>query len=158
MEIRRFTDADATQVSEMIARSLRVSCVKDYGEGPIESLIQRMQPKDMRYRAAHTHFFVAEENGRIVGCGAIGPYRDSKTESCLFNVFVDPAFQRRGVGMAIVEALEADALAKGSERIEVHASITGKPFYHALGYTASLKHQQPDGEGLYLLEKIRTPE
>ncbi len=58
----------------------------------------------------------------------------------------------------IAEALEADALAKSSERIEVHASITGKPFYHALGYTASLKHQQPDREGLYLLEKIRTPE
>ena len=47
---------------------------------------------------------------------------------------------------------------KSSERIEVHTSITGKPFYHALGYTASLKHQQPDREGLYLLEKIRTPE
>ena len=52
MEIRRFTDA--APVSEMIARSLRISCVKDYGECPIESLIQRMQPKDMRYRAAHT--------------------------------------------------------------------------------------------------------
>lgn len=52
MEIRRFMDA--APVSEMIARSLRISCVKDYGEGPIESLIQRMQPKDMRYRAAHT--------------------------------------------------------------------------------------------------------
>ena len=105
-----------------------------------------------------THFYVALENGAIVGCSAIGPYWDSKTESRLFHIFVDPAFQRQGVGRAIAEALEADALVKSSERIEVHASITGKPLYHALGYTASLKHQQPDREGLYLLEKIRTPE
>ncbi len=153
MTIRRFTEADAVWVSELIARSLRGSCVRDYGETAIEALIQRMQPKDLLYRAAYTHFYVAEENGRIVGCGAIGPFWESKTESCLFNVFVDPAFQRRGIGRALIETLERDEYGARASRIHVHASVTGLPFYRSLGYHHENGQIEPDGEGLYNLLK-----
>ena len=67
MTVRRFTGADAAATSAMIARSLRDSCVRDYGETAIEALIGRLQPDDLLKRAAHTHFYVAEDGGAIVG-------------------------------------------------------------------------------------------
>ncbi len=152
MTVRRFTGADAAATSAMIARSLRGSCVRDYGEAAIEALIAGMQPDDLLERAAHTHFYVAEDGGAIVGCGSVGPCSDSATEACLFNIFVDPAWQRRGVGRATVEALEKDEYAAQAVCIHVHASVTGLPFYAALGYTFEAG-DRPDRKGLYLLQK-----
>ena len=152
MTVRRFTGADAAPTSAMIARSLRDSCVRDYGETAIEALIGRLQPDDLLERAAHTHFYVAEDGGAIVGCGSVGPYWDSTTEACLFNIFVDPAMQRRGVGRAIVGTLEKDEYAAHALCIHVHASVTGLPFYAALGYSFE-GSDRPDREGLYLLKK-----
>jgi len=97
---------------------------------------------------------VAELDGRTVGCGAIGPYWGSETESCLFTVFVHPDFQGRGAGRRIMETLERDEYFLRARRVEVPASITGLPFYLKLGYRFKDGKQELDKEGLYRLEKF----
>ena len=72
--IRRLKPEDAQTLSEMIAITLRTTNVKDYSETYIEKIVQRMEPDCLLESAAGRHFYVAEEDGRIVGCGAIGPY------------------------------------------------------------------------------------
>ena len=155
MTIRRFEPADAQAVSEVIVTTLRVSNTKDYPPDMMEELILHMQPGDILKRASWTHFYVAEEEGRIIGCGAIGPYWGKEDESSLFTIFVLPAYQGRGIGRRIVETLERDEYGLRAKRIEIPASITGLPFYRKLGYAFKNGCDQLDEEKLYRLEKFR---
>ena len=135
MNIRRFASGDAQAVSDVIITTLRISNTRDYPPDMMEELILHMQPEDILQRASWTHFYVAEDKGRIVGCGAIGPYWGKEDESSLFTIFVLPEYQGQGVGRRIVETLEQDEYALRAKRIEIPASITGLPFYQKMGYT-----------------------
>ena len=155
MTIRRFEPGDAQAVSQLIITTLRISNTKDYPEDMMEELILHMQPEDILQRASWTHFYVAQDAGCIVGCGAIGPYWDREDESSLFTIFVLPEYQGKGVGRKIVETLEEDEYALRAKRIEIPASITGLPFYQKMGYTFKNGNSQLDDERLYRLEKYR---
>ncbi|MBR6934128.1 MAG: GNAT family N-acetyltransferase [Clostridia bacterium] len=151
--IRRFRESDAGSVSELIRRTLKISNSSDYSPECIDELIARHTPDYIRKRADHTHFYVAENSGAVAGCGAIGPYWDSETESCLFTIFVDPECQGRGIGKMIIDALEKDEYFLRAKRVEVPASITALGFYRKLGYDYKDGVTEPDAEGLYRLEK-----
>ena len=153
MTIRRFVEADAQAVSALIIHTMRASNAKDYPADMLEELIQHQRPEDVLARAGWTHFYVAEEGGAIVGCGAIGPWRGSEAESGLFSIFVLPEWQGRGVGRRVVEALERDEFALRARRIEIPASITGLGFYRKLGYDYKDGRAELDEERLYRLEK-----
>ena len=155
MRIRRFEAADAPVVSELIQTTMRVSNAKDYPPELLAGVIARPRPEDVLERAGWTHFYVAVEGGRIVGCGAIGPYWGSETESSLFSIFVLPECQGRGVGRAVIEALERDDFFLRARRVEIPASITAVEFYKKMGYAPKPGVEQPDEEGLYRLEKRR---
>jgi len=49
-------------------------------------------------------------------------------------MYVEPAFARRGVGRAILEAAEAAARAEGFSRLELAATLSGEPLYRAYGF------------------------
>ena len=155
MNIRRFTEQDAKAVSELIIRTIRISNVRDYPAELMEELVRTETPEHVLQRASWTHFYVAEEEGKIIGCGAIGPYWGKEDESSLFTIFVDPDCQGKGVGRAIVETLEQDEFALRARRIEIPASITGLPFYQKMGYSFKDGKNEIDEEHLYRLEKYR---
>ncbi len=155
MNIRRFASGDAQAVSDVIITTLRISNTRDYPPDMMEELILHMQPEDILKRASWTHFYVAEDAGRIIGCGAIGPYWGKEDESSLFTIFVLPEYQGQGVGRKIVENLEGDEYALRAKRIEIPASITGLPFYRKLGYDFKNGNDQVDDEMMYRLEKFQ---
>lgn len=155
MEIRQFKADDAAEVSALVIRTLREVNSKDYPQEYIENTVRHMQPEDIIQRAGWTHFYVFCQDEQIVGCGAIGPYWDSKTESCLFTIFVRPDYRGKGIGRIIMETLEADPLFLKAERVEIPASITGTPFYLKIGYTFKGGVTEPDEDGLLHLEKYR---
>ena len=155
MIIRSFCEADAEKVSALIIHTLQASNSKDYSAETISALEKKMQPSGVLERASWTHFYVAEEGGDIIGCGAIGPYWGSETESSLFNIFVLPEYQGKGVGRKIIETLEQDGFFLRAERVEVPASITGVGFYRKLGYEYKNGIDRPEEERLYRLEKNR---
>jgi GNAT superfamily N-acetyltransferase len=70
-------------------------------------------------------FFVAVDDGRVVGTVALDGHR-------LKAMAVDG--QRRGVGRRLVGSLEDEARARGISRIELHARVTARGFYAKLGY------------------------
>ena len=155
MIIRRFCEADSEQVSAMIIQTLKTSNSKDYSAETISALEKKMQPSGALERASWTHFYVAEEGGDIIGCGAIGTYWGSETESSLFNIFVLPEYQGKGVGRKIIETLERDEYFLRAKRVEVPASITAVDFYRKLGYEYKNGIDRPDEERIYRLEKFR---
>ena len=158
MIIRQFQTQDAQAVSDLIRTTIRISNQKDYPEEHIKALVAEQSPEHVLERAGWTHFYVAEEEERIIGCGAIGPYWGREDESSLFMIFVHPEKQGKGVGRALVKTLEQDEYALRARRIEIPASITGLPFYQKMGYTFKNGVDAPDEELLYRLEKYRIPE
>ena len=156
MNIRRFEEQDAKAVSELIRKTIRISNTKDYPVELMEQLIEAESPEHVLERASWTHFYVAEEQDNIIGCGAIGPYWGKEDESSLFSIFVHPDYQGKGIGRMIVGALEQDEFALRARRIEIPASITGLPFYRKMGYSFKDGKAEIDEEQLYRLEKFRT--
>ena len=154
-DIRRFQYDDAEAVSALIATTLRTSNSKDYSEEHIENDVKAFSPSGVIERAGWTHFYVVCDGDAIVGCGAIGPYWGKEDESSLFNIFVLPEYQGRGIGRMIIETLEKDEFFLRAKRIEIPASITACEFYIKMGYTYKNGFDIPDAEQLLRLEKFR---
>ena len=155
MEIRRFREDDAEAVSALVIKTLRISNVKDYTTELMEEVVKNMQPANILERAGWTHFYVVEDEGGIIGCGAIGPYWGKTDESSLFTIFVLPEYQGRGVGRRIIETLEQDEFFLRAKRIEIPSSITAVDFYRRMGYDYKNGIAEVDDEHLYRLEKFR---
>ena len=153
--IRKFRTCDAEEVSALVIHTLRTSNIKDYSAEYIENDVKMFTPEGVMQRASWTHFYVAVLGNKIIGCGAIGPYWGKEDESSLFNIFVLPEYQGKGVGKRIVEALEKDEFFFRAKRIEIPASITACEFYKKFGYTYKNGIDVPDDEQLLRLEKFR---
>lgn len=158
MHIRLFRDADAEPVAALIARTLREVNSRNYSPEFIEADVAALNAQEMRQRATWMHFYVVEEDGQIIGCGAIGPYWGKQDESSLFNIFVLPEYQGKGVGRAIIQTLEQDEFFLRARRVEIPASITATPFYRKMGYDYKNGVDVPDEEQLLRLEKHRAGE
>jgi N-acetylglutamate synthase-like GNAT family acetyltransferase len=155
MNIRRFKESDAEEVSALVIKTVRISNAKDYTAELMEEVVNSMQPQNILERASWTHFYVVEDNGQIIGCGAIGPYWGKEDESSLFTIFVLPEYQGKGVGRLIIETLEKDEYFLRARRIEIPASITACQFYRKFGYDYKNGIAEIDDEHVYRLEKFR---
>lgn len=72
--------------------------------------------------------FIAEIDEQVVG------FIDCTKAGYLDRLFVDADFQGQGIATALVKKVEAIARQNHLEKIELHASITAKPFFEHLGY------------------------
>ena len=153
--VRIFVNSDADEVSALIIRTLRTTNIKDYSEEFIENDVKNFTPEGVLQRASWTHFYVICDGDTIVGCGAIGPYWGKEDESSLFNIFVLPEYQGKGVGRKIIETLEQDEFFLRAKRVEIPASITACDFYRKLGYTYKNGVDVVDEEQIFRLEKFR---
>ena len=96
-------------------------------------------------------YFVVEIEGEVAGCGGWSrratlyggdhtPGRepallDPATEAARVRaMYTNPAFTRRGVGRAVLDAAEAAARAEGFLAVELAATMGGLPLYRACGY------------------------
>ena len=155
MLIRRYEQADAKAVSDLIRTTVAISNSKDYPPEVVDELIEMETPERVSERASWTHFYVAEDEGAVVGCGAIGPFWGKEDESSLFTIFVLPEYQGKGVGRKIIETLEGDEFFLRAKRIEIPASVTGAPFYEKMGYGYKNGIKEPDEEHIIRMEKFR---
>lgn len=143
-------------MADLVTTTMRISNTRDYPVEMMEALIKTQTPEHFIERAGWTHFYVVEDEGRLIGCGAIGPLRERRDESCLFSIFVHPQSQGMGIGRRIIGALETDSFFLRAKRIEIPASITGLPFYLKMGYRYKDGIVEPDENGLVRLEKRRS--
>lgn len=132
MTIERMKENEIKETCEMIVRACKNSEYSAF----YPPLPQFFTPsyEELKRRSERYHFYVAKEDGKIIGCGGIGAYWNSTTESWIFTVAVDLDYQKKGIGRKIMAFLEEDEYAKRASRIEIHAAISAIPFYRKLGY------------------------
>ena len=135
MNIELIKESEIQETCEMVVRACKYSdFAKFYPQSSFDAVFEETNYEHIKQRAEYGHFYVAKENGKIIGCGGIGAYWGSLTESWIFTVFVHPDYQRKGVGRKIIEFLENDEYAKRANRIEIKAAMSAIPFYRKLGY------------------------
>ena len=171
--IRRATESDVLALRELIALSARVLSRGFYSAEETESAIRFVFGPDSRLIADGT-YFVAEEDGRLAGCGgwsrrrtlfggdqmkaAEDPLLDPATDAARIRAFfVHPDFARRGVGSRILEACVEAARAAGFRRLELAATLPGVPLYAARGFRERerLEVPMPDGRRLAVVRMER---
>ncbi len=155
MIIRRFKKEDSNELAEVIAKTLRTTNIKDYSKEYIENDISSLTADKLADRSVWTNMYVACENEKIIGCGAIGPYWGKEDESSLFTIFVLPEYQGKGIGRKIIDTLEQDEYFLRAKRVEVPSSVTAVEFYKKMGYDYKNGIDTVDDEQLYRLEKFR---
>lgn len=84
-------------------------------------------------------FVLAYSGGRLVGCGALHFYSPVSGE--VRSLAVDPSAKSRGIGRAIVQALEKDASEYGLESIFAFTYVTG--FFEKLGFNEVERGELP---------------
>ncbi|MDD6279621.1 MAG: GNAT family N-acetyltransferase [Oscillospiraceae bacterium] len=154
ISLRKFRKGDESAISDVICTTLSVSNSKDYSPEFIEENVKSHSPEVIASRAAESHFYVALDGRKIIGCGGITGYWGSDTESYLVSIFVLPEYQGRGIGRRIIETLEADEYFLRAWRTEVGSSLTAVGFYLRMGYKYKNGITDPDEYEVVRLEKI----
>lgn len=155
MYIRNFEVKDAKDLAEIIEKNLRQINGNDYSYDEIDFMIKTHNETAVKERAKFSHMYVAcDDNGDVIGCGAIASYFGSKEESILTYIYVHPDFHARGIGKEIIKTLEQDSYFVRSRRIEIPATINSHEFYKKLGYDFKDGIKKLDEERCYRLEKF----
>jgi GNAT superfamily N-acetyltransferase len=148
--LRKAVPADAVALEHLIGESVRGLSRRDYTEAQIEAALGTAFGLDRELIRDGT-YFVAEAANEIVGCGGwsrrktlfggdrqpgrkselLDPARDSAR---IRAFFVRPGWARRGIGRALIERCEAEALAYGFRSTELVATLPGHRLYRAFGY------------------------
>ncbi|HEV7613557.1 MAG TPA: GNAT family N-acetyltransferase [Steroidobacteraceae bacterium] len=151
--LRKARLVDVPEIEALIARSARVLSTEHYRPAQIEGALRGAFGVDTQLLADQT-YFVAEQDGQLVGCGGWsfrstlfgGDARtdrdssmlDPRTQAAKIRAFfVDPASARRGIGSALLEHCENQAGVHGFSRVELMATLPGVRLYGARGYVAS---------------------
>ena len=152
--IRRFVESDVQAVQNIIHRGLREVNGKDYPAELIEEYCNYFTTEKIKSQANSAHTYVALADDKVIGTGSISSYWGSKIESILLTIYVLPEYIGKGVGTAIIRALEQDEYFLRANRIEIPSSVTAVKFYEKMGY-APKNGIVPDAEGIIPMEKYR---
>ncbi len=125
--IRKFQKEDATQASRIIEKGFRINNAQYYGERSIDEQVAANSPNNLIEKAKKVNYFVAFENGRILG---IGGYDHEKVHT----LFVDPEWQGKGVGTRILKRILFEAKKEGITILDAWSTFNAENFYSNAGF------------------------
>lgn len=137
MRIRSTHSNDAAAVGHLLERAYPLLMAPSYEAHVLARALPTMTTAKPDLLASGT-YYVAENAGRIVGCGGwtSGQPGSGRLEDGLAHLrhfATDPAVVRQGIGRAIFARCAADAALRGAARFRVFASLNAEPFYRSLG-------------------------
>lgn len=128
VELRKLDDKFHRQALECILKTVEVSNSPDYPPSVIEYQLQIHYTIDWIRKQMHSRYFIVTLiEGNVVGTGSLDGNE-------IKAVFVDPNYQRRGVGQAMMEELEEYARTMGLKEVMLKSSITAYDFYKKRDY------------------------
>ena len=145
--IRRAAADEAALISALVRRTVRVSNAKDYPPRVIAQVFASFAPEWVRGRMARRQMFVAELAGRIVGT-------ISASGGEINSLFVEPGFQRHGIGRSLVAFVERQAKAAGLTDLALSASITARRFYERIGYRTETFEERVSGATFLMRKRL----
>ena len=131
VSIRSARFEDVSGILRLIERAIEHGCRAHYDERQRRSVYVGYASSFFIEALGPFKTSVAEIDERLIGAAQIDP-----RVGLLRALFVDPAFQQRGVGGALLAAVESRARAARCERIFGAMSLNAVPFYRRAGFRA----------------------
>jgi GNAT superfamily N-acetyltransferase len=168
--LRVATLEDEPVLRELIAKSIRALGAADYSPAQIEAALRGAFGVDTALIRDGTYIIAVTETGELVACGGWSRRRtlfgsdarsdrdeswlDPRSDAAKIRAFfVDPAHARRGLGRAILQRSEAEAIRAGFSAFELMATLPGVRLYEKCGYVAgdAISHPLPDGLAIHFV-------
>ncbi|MFA5174576.1 MAG: GNAT family N-acetyltransferase [Candidatus Pacearchaeota archaeon] len=124
--IRIFKQEDAKICSKIMIKCIHKNLTSLSKENK-EFMIKMSQPDKLIEKSQKVLFYVYEIENKILGTGALD--RDE-----IRTMFVDPIYQKKGIGKEMLNFLINLAKSKGYKRIWLGASIEAEGFYKKQGF------------------------
>lgn len=126
-KIRKFKSIDLAGVRKLIHKTIDVCYSSIYCAEAVKFFKDWHHDKKILKNAKEGYTIVVEKDNKIIGTGTI-------VGDEIMRVFVDPAFQKHGIGKLIMLQLEQEAISVGVDIVKLDASLPSKRFYELLGY------------------------
>jgi predicted N-acetyltransferase YhbS len=154
VSLRVASPGDAADVRELLEDSYPALMAGAYAPDLLARALPLMLRPHPQLLAAGT-YFLAEIQGRPVGCGGWSRVRPGNDEvepglAHIRHFAVRSGSVGRGVGRALYLRCEGEARAAGADRLEVWSSLNGEAFYAALGFARVGPIDVPMGPGILL--------
>ena len=131
LEIRRARQENCRSIGSVHDAAVKRIRTALYTPEEIQAWAVPRKPESYEEAVRSKEFFVAEDDGIIVGFGVLNQ-EAAEVEA----VYVSPSAGRRGIGLEILRKLEESASARGLPRLRLNASLNAVPFYEKAGYIA----------------------
>lgn len=136
--LRPFLPGDTPELRELFAQSIEELTQDDYDEDQRIAWVSAAEDAEaFRDRLAQMLTLVVQVDGEYLGFASL---KDNKLIDMLF---VHPYYAGKGVGTALVTALEKIAAARGAETLSADASDTAQAFFEKHGYEAMQRNSVP---------------
>lgn len=154
LDIRRYKQKDCHQVWELHEQALR--SVNAYTE-EFSNRDTDLDAIPEVYLKEDGEFLVGELNGQVVAMGAL--QRESSTTAQVRRMRVNPIYQRRGFGSAILESLEQFAREHGYHKLTLDTTkrqTAAQNLYEKYGYeeTRREKYDELDLEMIFYEKQL----
>lgn len=147
IEICLATDGQAADISHVICDAIRNVNAKDYPPAEIDRLIRSFSTSRVVEFMQERMTYLALLDGVVVGTGSL-----QGTE--IKSVFVASNHHRRGIGAALMGALERAAVKNGLHELAVFSSLSAIRFYSSLGYAEQRRRFYGDEETAVMVKSI----
>ena len=152
--MREYRAGDLTAVNELVRRTIDLAYAGIYPPRAIAHFHEHHAAGQIAADAQNGHTVVVERDGQMVATGTL-------VDGEITRVYVDPEWQGRGLGLAIMRVLEARARELGLEEVELYAAVGSRTFHDLLGYVVTKEGEADCGEGqvlkYYRMAKRLTP-
>jgi len=128
--IRRATIQDAPSIYSVHMAAIRVLAAESYSAEQIEAWCGGRAPENYHAPIVGQVVLVYQAEHEVIGFAQLAP-----EQSLVVAVYVSPEHARKGIGLALLRALEEQALCLGITTLHLQASINAIAFYAAAGYS-----------------------
>ncbi|MBI2970995.1 MAG: GNAT family N-acetyltransferase [Candidatus Aenigmarchaeota archaeon] len=138
-KIRKFRKEDAKEVSQIVKNCFLKLDIGGHTKSGIQLQIELNRPGSLVKRSENITYYVALDDGKIIGVCGYDNYK-------VHTLFVDIAYQKKGVGKELLSKVLHEAEKDGLEKIVAWSTFYARKFYESFGFTKIKNIYLPEGK------------
>lgn len=135
--IRKVAHKDLQKIQNVVMKAKQSRFEEEHlSDDIIQEIKNRYNPEHLKTKIKGNYYFVAEteNNKKIVGIIGFNKEEGSKTHNKLSMFFIDPEYQKLGIGTLLYTKVKLTAIKLGCKKMVVSSSPYAEPIYAHFGF------------------------